>query len=156
MRRPLEFLGVALVACSGSSSGGAGVDGGGDGAVAQCLSGMLVLGGSSPAVPHGTYALSNVQGGTSAFSATLPAGGDIELAWSGDPTSGPVAVTGTLNLPTEGAGLTQWCIYPPSSLQTTGRAGHLQLTMQPSLGSVCSGLSGATGDAAIACFEPGP
>ena len=154
--RGLGLLGVALVACGGSSSGGAGADGGADGAVAQCLSGMLVLGGSSPAVPHGTYAMSNVQGGASAFSATLPAGGDIELSWSGDPTSGPVTVTGTLTLPTEGAGLTQWCIYPPSSLQMTARSGHLQLTMQPSLGNVCSGLSGATGDAAVACFDRAP
>ena len=153
--RGLGLLGVALVACSAGSGGGAGVDGGEAGAVAQCVSGALVLDGPSPGVPHGTYATSNVQAGPNVFAATLPAGGSIELDWSGDATSGPVTVTGSVTVATDDASLEEWCIYAPSTVRIAGGVGRVELTVQPAVGGQCDGLSpGSSGQQAVACFDP--
>jgi hypothetical protein len=153
--RSLGWLGLALVACSAGSSGGAGSGGGAEaGAMVQCVRGALVLDGSSPGVPHGTYATSNVQPAPGGYAASLPAGGSIELAWSGDATSAPVAVTGTVTVATDDAALEQWCIYAPSTVRIAGGVGRLDLNVQLAVGGQCQGPSPGGGAQAVACFDP--
>jgi hypothetical protein len=86
----------------------------------------MALGGPLAQTPHGIYALSNTTLTASGLSATLPAGGSVQLEWSGDATSGPVAVDGTLVIPVEGT-TQSWCVSSASTVRVTGTHGTLQM-----------------------------
>lgn len=90
------------------------------------MPGTMALGGPLTQTPHGVYELSNAQLTSSGFSAMLPAGGSVQLSWSGDPASGPVAVDGTLFLPAEGT-TQSWCVSNASTVSVSGGRGTLQL-----------------------------
>lgn len=114
-----------VVACSSSSGGGVGAADAGD-AGAACMPGAFVMGGPLAQTPHGVYAMSNTALTASGFSATLPAGGSVQLAWTGDATSGPVSVDGTIILPMEGT-TQSWCVSNASTVRVSGNLGMLQL-----------------------------
>jgi hypothetical protein len=128
MRGILLAAAGVVVACSGGSrSGSASTADAGDAGV-TCLPGTLALGGPLAQTPHGTYALSSAALTSSGFSASLPAGGSVSLEWSGDATSGPVSVDGTLVIPVEDATQT-WCVSGASTVQVSGGRGILQLQL---------------------------
>jgi hypothetical protein len=107
----------------------------------MCVTASLSLLGPAQ-TPNGTYELRNVSMTSASFSATLPSGGSLELDWNGDPTSGPVAITGQIAIPSEDASTpTIWCVDSPSTLQIQGSEGTLVLTM----GLQGTGLCSATG-----------
>jgi hypothetical protein len=145
---------VACSACSASSSGGSPAASSDAEAVPTCLHGMLVLDGASNSVPHGAYAMTNVVITSSDFSATLPAGGSLELSWTGDATAGPVTVTGKMYLPSEDEGPPSgWCVYAPSTLQVSGNSGALELSMEPPTVNACDGPAGMVALAATGCID---
>jgi hypothetical protein len=115
------------IAGCGSGSGGSGAADAGDAGV-TCLAGTMALGGPLAQTPHGTYALGNTSLTSTGFSATLPAGGSVLLEWSGDATSGPVSVDGTLVIPVEGA-TQSWCVSSASTVRVSGMLGTLQLQL---------------------------
>jgi len=117
----------AIAGCSSSGSGGSGAANAGDAGV-TCLAGTMAFGGPIAQTPHGTYALSNTSLTSTGFSATLPAGGNVLLAWSGDATSGPVSVDGTIVIPVEGA-TQSWCVSSASTVSVSGMHGTLQLQL---------------------------
>jgi len=126
LRAPGFGLASIVVACS-SSSGGSGAADAGDAGVA-CVAGTLTLGGALAQTPHGVFALSNTSLTSSGFSATLPAGGSVQLEWNGDATSGPVSVDGTLVIPVEGT-TQSWCVSGASRVRLAGMNGTLQLQL---------------------------
>jgi len=117
----------AIAGCSSSKSGGSGAASAGDAGV-TCLAGTMALGGPLARTPHGTYALGNTSLTSTGFSATLPAGGSVLLEWSGDATSGPVSVDGTIVIPVEGA-TQSWCVSSASTVSVSGLRGTLQLQL---------------------------
>lgn len=125
LRAPGFCLVGLVVACSSSSGGASGAADAGDAGV-TCLAGTLALGGPVAQTPHGVYALSSASLTSSGFSAMLPAGGSVQLAWNGDATAGPVAVDGTLVIPTEGT-MQSWCVSNASTVSVSGNGGTLQL-----------------------------
>ena len=126
-RAPGFGLAGLVVACSSSSGGGSGAADGGDAGIA-CMPGTLAVGGPAAQAPHGVYAMSNTALTASGFSATLPAGGSVQLEWAGDATSGPVSVDGTIVLPMEGT-TQSWCVSNASTVRVAGNVGTLQLRM---------------------------
>lgn len=118
-------LASVVVGCSSSSGGGSAAAGAGDAGV-TCLPGTLAIGGPLSRTPHGVYELSDVALTANGFSASLPAGGSVLLTWTGDATSGPVSVDGTLLLPVEGA-TQSWCVSGSSTVRVNGNSGTLQL-----------------------------
>jgi hypothetical protein len=156
LRAPGFGLVGVVVACSSSSGGASGAADAGNAGV-TCLPGTLALGGPLAQTPHGVYALSNAALTSSGFSAMLPAGGSVQLAWSGDASSGPVAVDGTIVIPAEGT----------STVSVSGSRGTLQLRLatgtdvavQPDGSCVEMADSGVTfpvaTEAATACFAVG-
>jgi hypothetical protein len=127
LRAPGFGLASVMVACSSSTGGASGAVDAGDAGV-TCPPGTMALGGSLTQTPHGVYALSNTSLTSSGLSATLPAGGSVLLQWSGDATSGPVSVDGTLVIPLEG--MTQsWCVSRASTVRVSGTRGTLQLQL---------------------------
>lgn len=125
--RGFVLAAVAVAACSSGSSGASAAAGAGDAGV-TCLPGTLALGGPLAQTPHGTYALSNTALTASGFSASLPAGGSVLLEWTGDATSGPVPVDGTLVVPMEGT-TQSWCVSKSSTVSVTRSRGTLQLRL---------------------------
>jgi hypothetical protein len=121
----LASAGCVIVGCSSSGSAGSGVADAGDAGV-TCLPGTLTLGGPLAQTPHGVYALSNAALTSSGFSATLPAGGSVQLEWNGDATSRPVSVDGMIFIPAEGT-TQSWCVAGASTVRVTGTRGTLQL-----------------------------
>jgi hypothetical protein len=117
----------SLSGCSSGGSGGSGASDAGDAGV-TCPAGTLALGGPPGPTPHGIYLLGNASLTSTGFSATLPAGGSVLLEWSGDATSGPVPVDGTLVVPLEGT-TQSWCISSASTLRVSGTHGTLQLQL---------------------------
>ena len=144
----LALATISVVACSVSSTGGSPAGGGDAAGIPACQPGMLVLDGASAQVPHGAYAMSNVVITGTDFSATLPAGGSLELSWSGDATAGPVTVTGKMVIPADDErSPSGWCIYAPSTLQVSGKTGALELSMEPPTGNACQGPAGTIAQA---------
>ncbi len=123
--RGLLLAAIAVAACSSGSNGGSAKADAGDAGV-TCLPGTLALGGPLAQTPHGTYALSNTALTASGFSASLPAGGSVLLEWTGDPTSGPVSVDGTIVVPMEGT-TQSWCVSKSSTVRVSGSRGALEL-----------------------------
>ena len=165
----LRALGLGLVgmvvACSSSSSGGAGAASAGDAGM-TCMPGTLAIGGPLGQTPHGVYAMTDTALTASGFSATLPAGGSVQLEWTGDATSGPVQVDGMIVLPMEST-TQSWCVANTSTVRVSGTVGTLQLriatsadvAVEPS-GSCVDVADGGgqvpvTTDAAVACFALG-
>jgi hypothetical protein len=152
--RLLALSTIALAACGASSSGGSPAGSRDAQAMPTCQHGMLVLDGASTSVPHGAYAMTNVVITSTDFSATLPAGGSIELSWTGDATAGPVTVMGKMYLASEDAGPPAgWCIYAPSTLQVSGGSGALELSMEPPTVNACDGPGGMVAQAATGCID---
>jgi len=117
----------SIAGCSSGSSGGSGAADAGEAGV-TCGAGTMALGGPIDQTPHGTYLLGNTSLTSTGFSATLPAGGSVLLEWSGDATSGPVSVDGTLVIPVEGATVS-WCVSSASTVRVSGTHGTLQLQL---------------------------
>ncbi len=165
LRAPGFGLVSVVVACSSSSGAGAGAADAGDAGI-SCMPGTLVMGGPLAQTPHGVYAMSNAALTGSGFSATLPAGGSVQLEWTGDATSGPVSVDGTIVVPMEGT-TQSWCVSKASTVRVSGGVGTLQLriatggdvVVEPD-GSCVDVADGGlqlpvTTDGAAACFALG-
>jgi hypothetical protein len=125
--RGVLLAAATVVGCSGGGRGGSGATDAGD-AGAACVAGTLTLGGALTQTPHGIFLLSNASLTSSGFSAMLPAGGSVQLAWNGDATSGPVSVDGMLVIPAEGT-MQSWCVAGASSVRVSGTSGTLQLQL---------------------------
>ncbi|HEX8790019.1 MAG TPA: hypothetical protein VF765_03650 [Polyangiaceae bacterium] len=166
LRAPgLGLASSVMLACSSSSGGGAGAATAGDAGV-TCMPGTLAIGGPLGQTPHGVYALSDTALTASGFSATLPAGGSVQLEWTGDATSGPVQVDGMIVLPMEST-TQSWCVANTSTVRVAGTVGTLRLrvatgsdvTVEPN-GS-CVDVADGGGqvpvatDSAVACFALG-
>lgn len=143
---------VALVvsgvcACAMGDGPAASVDAGSSVTPSECVRGALVLSGGNGGTPHGTFLLSSTTySSSSSYSASLPAGGSIQFDWSGDPTSGSVAVTGQLVIPgTNEAPPATWCVDMPASLHVTGGFGHLVLTIAERGNAPCSPVGQGAG-----------
>ena len=122
-----SIVSCSIISCSGGGSAGSGAADAGDAGV-TCKPGTLTLGGALEHTPHGIYALSNGTLTSSGFSASLPAGGSVQLEWTGDATSGPVSVDGTIVLPVPGTTQT-WCVSGASRVRVSGKDGTLQLQL---------------------------
>jgi hypothetical protein len=153
--RGVITLAVGVLACgcsSSKSSGSTGPDGGDAGP--SCGPDELVLEGPTAETPHGYYTLSDVSLTNDAFSAVLPGGGEIQLSWSGDATSGPVSVFGQIAVATGPTTMSSWCLASPSTLQIRGTIGTLDLRVLASDGA-CDAVNDAGSDyeSIVACFD---